>query len=373
MRLALGFAPTLSFGAEVDSFGPMDAETIRAGLKSHDRALHVAGDWIRDPYIVLGPDDFYYLTGTAPLPNNPREAAERYHSAPGTKPISSWKMRLWRSKDLVEWEDLGTPYSLKDGIWYETDPKRFERVDESDWRLWAPEIYFIDGRWAIVHTTPRPIKGGNLSFTKGAKLEGPYTNPMGVGIGMKHDPSLFIDDDGTVWFVWKCTEVAPLKSDFSGFSAEPKHVAPSNRKMGHEGCVIRKIGDKYVLFGTAWSTDQGRKGTYNLYYCTAGKPDGPYGERRFAGRFLGHGTPFQTKDGKWWCTAFFNANVDPISREEARSRSLADNAYSINDQGTTIVPLEVTILEDGDVRVIAKDPDYATPGMEEAQQFENRD
>ena len=70
---------------------------------------------------------------------------------------------------------------------------------------------------------------------------------------------------------------------------------------------MRKIGNKYVHFGTAWSTDRGRQGSYNLYYCTADKITGPYGPRKFAGRFLGHGTPFQDKDGKWWCTAFFNA------------------------------------------------------------------
>jgi hypothetical protein len=39
----------------------MDAATIRAGLQSHDRALFIKAGWIRDPYIVLGPDDWYYL------------------------------------------------------------------------------------------------------------------------------------------------------------------------------------------------------------------------------------------------------------------------------------------------------------------------
>ena len=60
--------------------GPvMDAETIRAGLKCHDRALYIKAGWIRDPYITLGPDDYYYLTGTQPNPNDPREAEDPYN------------------------------------------------------------------------------------------------------------------------------------------------------------------------------------------------------------------------------------------------------------------------------------------------------
>ena len=45
---------------------------IKAGIDAHNRALHIKDGWIRDPYIVLGPDGFYYLTGTTPNPNDPR-------------------------------------------------------------------------------------------------------------------------------------------------------------------------------------------------------------------------------------------------------------------------------------------------------------
>ena len=112
------------------------------------------------------------------------------------------------------------------------------------------------------------------------------------------------------------------------------------------------------------------EGTYNLYYCTADRITGPYGPRRFAGRFLGHGTPFQDERGRWWCTAFFNASVPPISREDALKPSVGENAHTINEQGVTIVPLEVRVLEDGDIFIRAKDPAYAAPGPDEAQQFD---
>jgi arylsulfatase len=132
---------------------------------------------------------------------------------------------------------------------------------------------------------------------------------------------------------------------------------------------MRKIGDKYVHFGTAWSTDRTRKGSYNLYYCTSDRVTGPYGPRRFVGRFLGHGTPFQDKEGKWWCTAFFNANVPPLPRDGIETRDLREDAQTINKQGVTIVPLDVRALDDGDIHIRAKDPAYATPGPDEAQKF----
>ena len=124
-----------------------------------------------------------------------------------------------------------------------------------------------------------------------------------------------------------------------------------------------------IIVAPSWPTDQGRKGSYNLYYTVADNITGPYGPRKFAGRFLGHGTPFQDKNGKWWCTAFFNANVPPLSREAIQSRDIGDNAQTINEQGVTIVPLDIRVLEDGEIFIRAKDPAYATPGPDEAQKF----
>ncbi|MBI1353150.1 MAG: family 43 glycosylhydrolase [Acidobacteria bacterium] len=349
---------------------PVDAPAaIRAGLESHDKALYVKAGWIRDPYILLAPDGFYYLTGTTPLPNDPREQSDPYNVGLRDESIVGWKMQAWRSRDLIDWDSLGTPFSLLDGVWNQLRPEAFAQTPPKDWRLWAPELHFFDGRWALVHTSPRPVRGANLSLTQGAKLEGPWENPLGEKIGVRHDPSLFRDDDGTIWLVYGNTQIVPLKADFSDLAGDPVVVEPANRKIGHEGCLLRKIGGKYVLFGTAWSTDKGRKGSYNLYYCTADKVTGPYGERRFAGRFLGHGTPFQDKQGRWWSTAFFNANVPPLSREAARGADLSADAQTINEQGLTLVPLDVQILPDGDVRIHAKDPDYASPGPDEVQQF----
>src|SRR5262245_33253851 len=65
----------------------MSRAEIEAGLKSRDRALYIKQGWIRDPYITLGPDDLYYLTGTTPNPGDPREQSEPYNIGLGKESV----------------------------------------------------------------------------------------------------------------------------------------------------------------------------------------------------------------------------------------------------------------------------------------------
>ena len=356
-----------------------DKKEIRKAVKQHNQAVYLKEGWIRDPYIYLCEDGFYYLTGTTPTYGDTCEAGDPYNLGldhvsrkMGLKPsIVGYQIRIWRSPDLAEWEYLGEPFSLEKGYWARQFPDAFQNKSKKNWLLWAPEMYRVDGKWVFVHTSPEPVgNGANLIIADHADKTDSFAFPMGDDMRDKHDPSLFRDDDGTWYLTWSNTEIAPLKPDFQGLAAKPVHIDPSDRSIGHEGATIRKIGKKYVLFGTAWSTDDSRKGSYNLYYCTADRITGPYSERRFAGRFLGHGTPFQDKKGQWWCTAFFNGNIAPVSKLGIQNRDLSETAQTINEQGTTIVPLEVKTGKDGDVYIRAIDPAYAVPGPDEAQRFQ---
>lgn len=342
----------------------MPRAVLEAGLKSHDRALYIKQGWIRDPFITLGPGDWYYLTGTTPAPGDQREQSAPFNTGLGADSIVGDAVRVWRSKDLIDWEYVGEPFTLKDS--FHQSPGKV---------VWAPELHWLGDRWALVHC---PGETANLAVSAGPELKGPWAHPMGANLGRKHDPSLFKDGD-TWWMLWQNTLIAPFNRDLTAFTAEAVRINPAGSRpgpagkpishIGHEGATMRKLGGKYIHFGTAWSTDKGRKGSYNLYYCVADRITGPYGPRKFVGRFLGHGTPFQTRDGKWWCTAFYNANVPPLPREGIENRDLSSDAQTINPRGTTIVPLEVKTLANGDVRIRAKDPAYATPGPDEAQKF----
>jgi len=366
-------------GAALDDpqYPPIQQKEIQdklVAIETHDRAVYIKDGWIRDPYIFINPrDGYYYLTGTTPNPNDLREAVDKYNLGLtqqalilGLNPsIVGHKIRIWRSPNLADWEAFGVQFSLEEGYWAQKYPQKFAEKDK-EWFVWAPEMFYSEGKWIFVHTSPSPYRNGANLVVSNGLVHSELSFPMGDDMYDKHDPSLFLDDDGTWYLLWANTFIAPLKSGFNGLAAEPKRIDPAGRLIGHEGACLRKIGKKYVLFGTAWSTDQERKGSYNLYYCTADHIYGPYSERRFAGRFLGHGTPFQDKDGRWWCTAFFNGNVPPLPSEGIQLKDLSETALTINEQGTTIVPIDVKLLEDGDVYIRAIDPRYATIGIDEA-------
>ncbi len=354
----------------------MDAATIAAGLESHDRALYIKSGWIRDPYITLAPDGYYYLTGTQPNEGDPREATNPYNIGLGDASIVGNQVRVYRSNDLITWQSLGVVFSSSDIF----QPAKRSKAKNAS-RIWAPEVHWLagegnSGKWALVHC-PKGVS--SLAVSQGPELRGPWSHPMKGMLGPRHDPSLFTDDDGTRYLLWGNTFVAPLNSDLTAYTADPVRIDPSSsrpgpdgkqiNRIGHEGATMIKVGGKYVHLGTAWSTDQGRKGSYNLYYSVADKITGPYGPRKFAGRFLGHGTPFQDKSGRWWCTAFFNANLPPLPRDAIQERDLGDNAQTINEQGVTIVPLDVRVLDSGEIYIRASDPAYASPGPDEAQRF----
>lgn len=325
-------------------------QKLLMALKAHDRAIHVMGGvWMRDPFIELAPDGFYYLSCTRRNEHFPKKEAA---------------MQFFRSNDLTDWEDMGVRWEAKNSSYGEKLLKKGE-ANEKPAMIWAPEIHFIKGKWVIVNTSNQRM--ANLMLTNGPELKAPFTEPFGADFGHHHDPSIFMDGDQP-WLVDKMAEITKLKKDFSGFDGEPIKIGPSDRKMGHEGAYLIKFGDKYVLFGTAWSTDTMRHGTYNLYYCVAVKITGPYDKRKFVGRFLGHGTPFQDKDGNWWCTAFYNANKPPLDPEKAKVMDLSDTAYTINKQGLTLVPLNIELI-DGKIKITVLDENYAKPGNEEVQEF----
>ena len=92
----------------------MPSAEVEKGIKSHDRALHILDGFMRDPYIILAPDGYYYLTGTT---GGIPEGYDILNVGLKPKLIDPWKMRVWRSKDLVHWENFGSPYTQLDNYW----------------------------------------------------------------------------------------------------------------------------------------------------------------------------------------------------------------------------------------------------------------
>lgn len=275
---------------------------------------------LRDTMVTRGPDHTYYLTGTI--------GPDFMRANEG--------IRVWKSRDLKNWEPLGLVWSIeRDGTWQ----KQWTTKNGQRRRaVWAPEIHFIKGNFYLAYC----VTGLGTGLLKSAtgKAEGPYIPatasdaPLTKGI----DASLFVDDDGVVYFVWGSGWIARLKDDLSGLAEEPVHLRcePADRDpehhhparpcrdsefdhIGYEGAFIFKANGRYYLSGA--------ERYYERYHCmTAESPTlrGPYSARYVSVPYAGHNNFFEDFDGRWWSTMFGNDAQAPIEKKPGILRVVFD-------------------------------------------------
>ncbi|ROQ21707.1 glycosyl hydrolase family 43 [Marinimicrobium koreense] len=304
--------------------------------------------WLRDTYVNLGNDGYYYMTGTVGMPGR----LTAYDRSPGIK--------LWRSKDLKDWESMGVVWDFdKHGTWqkeyfYADDNRTVDLngnpISSKRRTLWAPEIHYIESQknYFIVATIPENPngKGSFILRSKTGEAAGPYENVEGNSDGPifpRIDGSLFEDDDGTVYFVGHNHEIARMKEDMSGL-AEPMRKLDEKeygRKPYIEGAYIFKAKGKYHLVQAIWSFrmpdgsyayDPGEPNdptrvyedrkdwaanrySYDVVISTADNVYGPYGDRYTSVIGAGHNNLFKDKEGNWWATMFGNPRGDLLERK----------------------------------------------------------
>lgn len=201
---------------------------------------------IRDPFILLE-GDTYYLTGTTPP----------YWD--GTSP----GVRLWKSKDLLNWEEIGF-------ILHRSCAKR------SDWFCdywWAPEIHKKNGKYYLtvncrndeLGVGQNPLIAVSDKIDSGYKIlnaERPFftkeNQQNGVCIGDHgNDANLFTDEDGKTYISTCCAEGIHIQEIDLGTATligeETLMIKPEPDKWDaeNEGSFVMKRGGKYYCF---WSS-----------------------------------------------------------------------------------------------------------------------
>lgn len=293
--------------------------------------------WMRDTWVMLGPDDYYYLTGTT---------ADMSRKYPGQIHCWDWNdgIYLWKSKDMKDWESCGMIWSIeRDGTWqkkakvYQSGEKFARKsingdpLDNKFMAVWAPEIHYINSlkNWFIVVCMNNSAVGTGsfiLKSTSG-KPEGPFMNIKAnetKPIFNEIDGSLFEDTDGTVYFVGHNHYIARMKPDMSGFAEDITKLIETTYSPEPyiEGATIFKHDGKYHLVQAIWSfrlpdgqetyiEQKGENGmkmrySYDCIIATADNIYGPYSQRYNAITGGGHNNLFMDKGGNWWATIFFN-------------------------------------------------------------------
>jgi arabinan endo-1,5-alpha-L-arabinosidase len=207
-----------------------------------------------DPAVIRAPDGYYYAYATQTLRNG------------------EWiNIQVARSKDLIDWEQLGDALPQKPD-WARTTQD-----------FWAPSVIF-DGKTYFMYFSATPDvchsheRGHALAVATSESPEGPFVDmgmPLLLGMGFEYiDPMAFDDPvTGRHLLYWgsgfqpiKVQELAPDRMSFAPNSTPTDLIWPN----GENGSFPRLVEAAWVIY---------REPYYYLFYsgdnCCG--PDADYG------------------------------------------------------------------------------------------------
>jgi hypothetical protein len=257
---------------------------------------------MQDPAITRGPDGTYYLTGTL-----------QGEGADGKPDFDNCKViKLWKSKDLKTWEEIGVVSNLNNpggnfelgGRWMRQSHKDPSDADSPVVHGFkAPELHYIRGGWYICFSVND--QGTGLLKSTSGKPEGPYV-PVGQITIRYGDASMFWDEkdewggDGSVYWLWGGGWIAKMKDDLSGLAERPRLLQPAHQQeaawtkrtrlefplsVGDHGVFLFKNRGRYYLTA-AERTNRFNASCDDTFVAVADKLYGPYGQRQL---MLPHG------------------------------------------------------------------------------------
>lgn len=220
---------------------------------------------------------------------------------------------IFESSNLVSWKQIGNIID------------RPEQLDFSgagvSRGLFAPTIRFYEGKFYCICTQVDKI--GNF-FVTADNPAGPWSNPITIPEADGIDPSLFFDDDGTVWYVG--THPAPEGCAYDGnweiyiqklniqtghLIGEPKGIwrGALRNCVWPEGPHIYKINGMYYLIHAEAGT--GPEHAVCVARCQTidgewvGDKKNPILTHRHLGKgagvkYVGHADLFCDNNKKWW-------------------------------------------------------------------------
>ncbi len=313
------------------------------------------GHPLRDPSICRGPDGMYYLTGTDGTSI----------SGDGVDFDNNDGIRIWKSGDLRDWELAGKVFDIGLPVMKHPDDSPGGR---QGWRrrpvakpgmadapvvrgVQAPEIHYLRDTFWIAYS----MGGLDTALLKSAsgKAEGPYVEWSVMDLGAMHggsgsatrmtfkggSPSLFADDDGSVYWLYGSGSIAKLKEDLTGFAEGPRKLLCHNPdkamdyplEVGAGGYHLTKHKGKYYLFAADFVTRAGES-CEDVYVAWSDNVYGPYSERRWSIPHCGQTTVFTGTDGNLWATYCGN---DPHAAFRDRA-GIVPLGFTRSDHPTTV-------------------------------------
>ena len=225
--------------------------SLMAGEPSKTYKNPVVNYSLPDPTVIEAEDGYFYLYATEDIRNLP----------------------IHRSKDLVNWESVGTAFTT------ETRP-----TFEPKGNLWAPDINKIGDKYVLYYSMSR--WGGGWTCGIGVATAncpaGPFKDhgmmfrSNEIGVQNSIDP-FYIEDNGRKYLFWgsfRGIYGVELKEDGLAvkLGAEKKQIAGT----AYEGTYIHKRNGYYYMFASTGTCCEGLKSTYQTVVGRSKSLWGPY-------------------------------------------------------------------------------------------------
>ena len=246
-----------------------------------------------DPSIVRVDDAYYMVTTTM-------------HFAPGVP--------VFKSTDLAQWRTVGYAYQTL----INNNNMNLNNADAYGKGSWASSIRYHKGFFYVL--TPSYTSNKTHLYKTADVENGPWTE---VQLPFYHDPSLFFDDDGTVWVFYGSGDqisYVQLNDDASGVKAGGKSgklggvsvnqvTGTNNYYVQQEGSHMEKVNGEYYLFTISWPAGKSRS---EIVYRSKNLLSGFSGRYFLSDNGVAQGGIFDTPDGKWYALLFRDSG--PVGR-----------------------------------------------------------
>lgn len=208
-----------------------------------------------DPTVIKGDDGYFYLYATENIRNLP----------------------IHRSKDLVNWEFLGTAF---------TDESRPDF--EPNGGIWAPDINKIGDKYVLYYSMS--VWGGEWTCGIGCAVsdrpEGPFKDcgmmfrSNGIKVQNSIDP-FYIEDNGHKYLFWGSFRgIYAIELSEDGLSLKSGSSPVQIAGTAYEGTYIHKRGGYYYMFASIGSCCEGLKSTYTTVVGRSTSLFGPYLDKK---------------------------------------------------------------------------------------------
>lgn len=258
-----------------------------------------------------------------------------------------YTMRDWScfsTKDMVNWTDHGTVFSLDDIAW-------------ADDRAWAPQCWERNGKFYLYCPVHKAGKDTGMAIAVGVadRPEGPYRDigaPLiDEGDWNDIDPTVFVDDDGQAYLYFGNPELryVLLNEDMVSYNKEvgiqkiPMTTEAFNEGSHYtgtsygEGPWFYKRNGLYYMVFAGFAGKKGDKRNEHFAYSTSKSPTGPW---VYGGVLMEEGPCFTNHPGicdfKGHSYLFYHTDELPGGSLFHRSVCVAEFTYNADGSIDTI-------------------------------------